>query len=119
MERTSSRYRILNVADIVVTIKHTLITTLQIWLKDCVNGRGKAGNFKAFTFTAISTKFKNKTSPSCYPEWMAIKLTQTKKPITTSGLEQQLLKDYVKASPLVVLRFKAQAITPVFRWRYA
>jgi len=32
------------------------------------------------------------------------------KPITTSGLEQQLLKDYVRTSPLVLLRFKAQAV---------
>jgi transposase len=32
------------------------------------------------------------------------------KPITTSGLEQQLLKDYVHTSPLVLLRFKAQAV---------
>jgi transposase len=32
------------------------------------------------------------------------------KPITISGIEQQLLKDYVKASPLVLLRFKAQAV---------
>jgi len=32
------------------------------------------------------------------------------KPITTSGLEQQLLKDYIHTSPLVLLRFKAQAV---------
>lgn len=31
-------------------------------------------------------------------------------PITISGLEKQLLRDYAKAAPLVLLRFKAQAI---------
>lgn len=30
--------------------------------------------------------------------------------IRISGLEQQLLRDYVKTSPLVLLRFKAQAV---------
>jgi transposase len=32
------------------------------------------------------------------------------KQIVTSGLEKQLLKEYVKTSPLVLLRFKAQAV---------
>jgi transposase len=37
-------------------------------------------------------------------------MTLKQKPITISGLEKELLKQYAKASPLVLLRFKAQAI---------
>ena len=32
------------------------------------------------------------------------------KPITTSGLEKQLLQQYAKSAPLVLVRFKAQAV---------
>ncbi len=37
-------------------------------------------------------------------------MAKQKPPVTISGLEKQLLKDYAKTSPLVLLRFKAQAI---------
>ncbi|MCA1607619.1 MAG: helix-turn-helix domain-containing protein, partial [Acidobacteria bacterium] len=40
------------------------------------------------------------------PEWMAAKQT----PIKLSGLEVSLLQDYIRTAPLVLLRFKAQAV---------
>jgi transposase len=43
---------------------------------------------------------------SCYPEWMATK----QKTIHISGLEKELLVGYVKTSPLVLLRFKAESV---------
>lgn len=43
---------------------------------------------------------------SSYPEWMAIKQTL----ITISGLERELLKQYAKISPLVLVRSKVQAL---------
>lgn len=47
-----------------------------------------------------------KTCSSCYPEWMTTKQTS----LWLSGLEKQLLKEYAKVSPLVLLRLKAQAV---------